>query len=212
MIRETILATGGWFFLKYIYNKLIIDNDNRHYAISLTNALLMVGYSGSKLLLNDLNGEMGYDQKLILSILKGYFIYDSINVIKNKQYIYIVHHGLSLIFMNFFEKYNMKKLFIQSLFIGELTNPLLNSWKISKKNGYKKTFSIINHIFTPTFVVMRGIIMPIQFYKCIEYIYNEPHVSKFDLGLVISLSCLFNLGNYIWMNQLVRGYIKWLDL
>lgn len=212
MIRETLFATSGWFLLKYIYNKLIKDKYNRQCAVSLTNALVMVGYSGYQLLSNDLADEMVYNQKLILSIIKGYFLYDSINVIRNKEYIYIAHHGLSLIFMNFFEKYNMGRLFVQSLFIGELTNPLLNSWKIAKKSKCKRTFSIINHIFTPTFIVVRGILMPYQFYRCIMYINTQPNVTNFDLGLVTSLSMMFNLGNFIWMNQLVTGYIKWLNL
>ena len=60
------------------------------------------------------------------------------------------------------------------------------------------------------FVVVRGICMPIYFYKSLEEIYNDKDVTTLDYSLVFFISGAFNLGNFIWMKSLVNGYIDWI--
>ena len=77
MIKETLLATCGWFILKKTYNSIFKNKVKRKYMLSFTNATLMLGFSGYQLLFTDLKDEMTHQQKLFLSIIKGYFLYDS---------------------------------------------------------------------------------------------------------------------------------------
>ena len=112
--------------------------------------------------------------------------------------------------MNFFEKYKLGKIFIQSLLLGEITNPMLNYWTLTKELKYEKQFRITNHIFTPFFLMVRGVAMPIYFYNTLKCLKNNENVSRLDFHTISIISILFNCGNYFWGYNLLRGYIKWI--
>lgn len=209
MIKYSLIAAFGWFSFHKI-SKIIFKKKYHNYILSISNGLLMTYLSSNQLLNNNLKEEMTEQQSIILNIINGYFIYDGIDVILKKDYIYSIHHILSLYFMNFFEKYNLGKIFIQSLFIGEVTNPILNYWQLTKNLKYKKQFRIVNHIFTPTYIIIRGILIPIYFYETLTKLNNNPNISRFDFNTITLISILFNTGNYYWGYNLINGYTKWL--
>ena len=170
----------------------------------------MLALSGYQLL-QPLDDEMTYTQNVYLSIIRGYFIYDMVNVLRDKKYIYIFHHFISISIMNFFEKYRLGKVFCQSLFLGELTNPLLQTWTYAKNTDKTTTlFRVSNHLFTGSFLLVRGLYMPYYFYKTLIDIYNNGEIESVDKSYIITVSILFNLGNFYWLKYLLGGYKKWL--
>ena len=113
--------------------------------------------------------------------------------------------------MNFFEKYQLGKIFCQSLFLGELTNPLLQTWTYAK-NTDKSTdlFRVTNHLFTGSFLLVRGLYMPYYFFKTLTNIYDNSEIENTDKSFIITVSILFNLGNFYWLKYLLKGYKKWI--
>ena len=103
----------------------------------------------------------------------------------------------------------MTDFFIEALFFGELTNPILQLWQISKQHNNKLLFRYINHIFTFMFFIFRCILIPCFFYKKIHKLYDR-NISDFDMNTILTFSFIFNIGNYIWGYQLLKGYLKWL--
>lgn len=209
MLKYSFIAALGWFGFHKL-SKSLINKKYHNYILSITNGILMTYLSSKQLLKNDLDDKMNKEQNLILDVIRGYFIYDGIDVILKKDYIYSIHHIISIHFMNFFEKYKLGKIFIQSLLLGEITNPMLNYWTLTKELKYEKQFRITNHIFTPFFLMVRGVAMPIYFYNTLKYLKNNENVSRLDFHTISIISILFNCGNYFWGYNLLRGYIKWI--
>lgn len=199
-----LIETIGNFFLKKKY----ID-----YLNPFIHGSVLSIFSIKELLYNNnLSSNFSEEQLKILNLSSGYFIYDLLKMAiikKYRNYLYTAHHIVLLYFYHFFYKYNLADFFIQALFLGELTNPILQIWYISKLNNKKILFRYTNHIFTILFLTFRCILIPIFLYKKINQLYNF-QISKFDMNSILTLSFMFNFGNYIWSYQLFRGYLKWL--
>ena len=201
-----------WFLIEK-YGVLIINKKYIDYFNPFIHGSLLSIYSIKELLNNDnLSFDFNGEQLKILNLSTGYFIYDLIKMALIKKYrnnLYIAHHLALLYFFHFFKKYKLPDFFIQSLFFGELTNPILQIWHFSKQNNNKQLFRYVNHTFTIMFIFFRCILIPCFFYKKIPQLYNY-QISKLDMNTILTLSFLFNFGNYIWSFQLLRGYLKWL--
>ena len=200
-----------WLSIDRIYKIIFSKKKYKEYLLSMTHGSLMTLLSGYLLIKGNLQEEMTPFQKDILYLSRGYFMYDLINVCINKKYLFIFHHISLILFFNIFEKYNCGKLFVQALFIGEVTNPFLQLWTISKNLKYKNMFKVVNNIFSPLFLVVRGICMPYFFYTNYKTLENKKIMSTFDSRLILTLSVLFNVGNFMWSRNLLKGYLKWIS-
>lgn len=209
MMIENILC---WFTLDNI-GKLFIDKKYVDYINPFLHGSLLSIYSIKEIYFKH-NSEQGFnnEQLTIINLSTGYFIYDIIKMALIRKYwnnLYVAHHLALLYFFHFFKKYDLKDFFIESLFFGELTNPILQIWHMSKTTNNKVLFRYTNHIFTAMFLLFRCILMPIFFYKKINLLPNL-NISKFDYNTVFGFSIIFNMGNIAWSYQLIKGYLKWL--
>ena len=193
--------------------KLVLKKEYLDYLNSFIHGSILSIFSIKELLYNnDLDKDMNSEQIAILNLSRGYFIYDLLKMLLIKRYrsnLYMLHHLSLLYFFHFFKKYNLTRIFIQSLFLGETTNPVLQIWSISKKMDYKEIFKYSNHIFSNMFIVFRCILIPLFYYNKLPQLLNNTNISKFDLRMVFTLSFIFNIGNFAWSYQLFRGYLKW---
>ena len=158
---------------------------------------------------DDSQHEMTSFQKRILNISSGYFMYDFFNMLSERHMLYTAHHIIALLFFGLLEKYNYGKIYMYALFLGEITNPCLNIWTFTKERKMTRSFSVINHIFSPTFVLIRGICMPYFFVKSLNKIIRDDDMSQIDFATMCTLSLLFNISNFVWMKSLVYGYLKY---
>lgn len=201
-----------WFLIEY-YSNIIIDKKYIDYINPFLHGSLLSIYSIKELIYNNnLTANFNQEQLQILNLSKAYFIYDLIKMALIKKYrnnLYIAHHFGLLYFFHFFKKYELTDFFIEALFFGELTNPILQLWQISKQHNNKLLFRYINHIFTFMFFIFRCILIPCFFYKKIYKLYDH-NISDFDMNTILTFSFIFNIGNYIWGYQLLKGYLKWL--
>ena len=93
MIKHSLMAAAGWFTFHKI-SKVIFDKKYHEYILSITNGLLMTYLSSKELLKDNIDDEMTKKQNIILDIIRGYFIYDGIDVILKKDYLYSSLHIL----------------------------------------------------------------------------------------------------------------------
>jgi len=202
-----------WFFIEKS-GGLFINKKNIDYLNPLIHGSILSIYSIKELLYNNnLDKDFNQEQLKILDLSTGYFIYDLFKMALIKKYrnnLYIAHHLALLYFFHFFKKYKLPDFFIQALFFGELTNPILQIWHMSKQNNNKLLFKYTNHIFTYMFLFFRCILIPCFFSKKIPTLFNNNRISKFDLNTILTIFAFFNFGNFIWSYQLLKGYLKWL--
>ena len=201
-----------WIAVENI-GKLYINKKYIDYFNPFIHGIILSSFSIKELVFNN-NLQKGFNtqQLSIINLSTGYFIYDLLKMGIIKKYrnnLYIAHHLAILYFYYFFKKYKLSDFFTEALFFGELTNPILQVWHISKVNNNKILFRFTNHIFTIMFLIFRCILMPKFFYKKIKLL-NNYNISNFDYTTVTSLSVIFNAGNFLWSYQLLRGYLKWL--
>ena len=151
------------------YGNIVIDDDYIDYLNPLIHGSVLSIFSIKELFYEkQLITEFSSQQLEVLDFSRGYFIYDLLKMIIYKKYrnnAYIAHHLCLLYFFHFFKKYNLGDFFIESLFLGEVTNPILQIWSISKQSNNKILFRYINHLFVVIYSLFRFILIPIFTYK-----------------------------------------------
>ena len=200
--------------LKYILLNLFIDllslrlpkkhkNISFTYTISTLNGLIFALYSIKNIFRRDLDNLTNMDKEII-NMMKAYYLYDSLKMIIRKQYNinYLVHHCISYMSCNLTVKYNMKKDFTYGLFLGEITNPLLNFMFLSKKFNFIKTNKLLIKLFSYSFVPIRCVVMPIWLYYFNKRI-NKKELTGLEKNIITSIIILFNLGNFMWAKKLI---------
>ena len=196
------------------YGNIIIDDNYIDYLNPLIHGSVLSIFSVKEIFYEKkLNTEFSNEQLEILDFSRGYFIYDLFKMIINKKYrnnAYIMHHICLLYFFNFFKKYNLGDVFNEALFLGELTNPILQIWLISYQSDNKVLFRYTNHLFVIMYSIFRLILIPISTYNRSKMLLNNSNINKYDLKIVLSLFMLFNIGNMVWGRNLIKGYLKWL--
>lgn len=206
----SLVAITFWLALDNLY-RFLFSPASTMFLIPFTHGTSTSALAGYHLLTRDISPiVMTPFQHSLMDFSHSYFIYDLINVCLNREYLYMTHHTSIMIFMHLFKKYDYGRLFMQSLFLGEITNPFLNIWLYSKKDVQSQLFRVINHVFTLLFVAVRGLIMPWFFFSSLMEIKNDLRVEKMDYYLLCILSIVFNIANLAWMRGLVKGYFKWL--
>ena len=206
----SLIAITFWLTLDNLY-KLLFSPACTKYLIPFTHGISTSTIAGYHLFTRDLSPTiMTPFQHALMDFSHSYFIYDLIDVSLNREYLYVAHHTSIMVFMHLFKKYGYGKLFMQSLFLGEITNPFLNLWLFSKKDTHSLLFRAINHLFTLLFVTVRGLIMPWFFFSTLMEIKEDLQVEVADYYVLCFLSIVFNAANLAWMRALVKGYLKWL--
>jgi len=146
--------------------------------------------------------------KNTLGISLTYFLYDSINLVKKKDYQLLLHHlvvSISLVplISPFVEKNVQVKdyyLYIARFFLSEITTIFLNnSWILyNTKQTYTKLFRINTYI-----LLFLTFIIRVCFITYLNYIIYMDNLINF-LGLSIPLTLL----NYYWFYKLSKKAIK----
>ena len=202
-----------WFLIEK-YGNIVIHKDYINYLNPFIHGSLLSIFSIRELFYKkSLNRDLDNDQLKVLNLSRGYFVYDLLKMIINKKYrnnLYILHHICLLYFFNFFKKYNLGDFFNEALFLGEITNPILQIWQISKQSNNKFLFRYINHVFVIMYFIFRCILIPICTYKKSKILLKNDNINKYDLKIILILFMIFNLGNIIWGYRLCKGYLKWL--
>lgn len=166
---------------------LIKNNKLEDYITSLLHSIGLLFL----IICNFLTVNNNYIYKDIVLYSISYFIYD-IYVIIEKKYnkLFLYHHILAL--TNLIIGYNYEIFLIptiMSLFIGELSNPFQNTYKICKIIKHKNTDCILK-VFICIFFVLRLFIFPIYWINSDIFNLNS-NISKiynfiFLLGSIVS--------------------------
>ena len=92
-------------------------------------------------------------------------------------------------------------------FLGEITNPVLIIWTLTKK--YKlPLFDKINPFFTYFFILIRGFVVPIVTYFFIYLLFQEYPVDIYLISFTI-VSKILVFGSLYWVKNLYKGYQKY---
>ena len=145
----------------------------------------------------------------LVNLSLSYFIWDFYYIFLHSDYLFLIHHTLSIIYMLVFRNYPMSNLFMISILLPEITTPFLNLWTLGKIKKYNY-FNRINSIFTFYYIFIRIFcIIPFNVYAFIQ-IYNSHLIPRYITYSLAGLTCLYCFGNIMWSNKLVKGYNKWL--
>lgn len=138
-----------------------------------------------------------------------YFFFDLlILVLFNRDIIYIVHHGITiLVFKSILDMENGSSVCILMLFLGEITNPI----RIAKQMSYefnRKLYKPLSFAFSWMFIIFR---VPIMSYFAYEIFNNFIIYLDYKKRNVI-LPCLLTglFGGYYWAYLLIRKKLKFI--
>lgn len=206
LIRDVSLWFGVSFIFNLMKKKYSIKQDQLN--VTLIHSTLSPTLSGLLLMSNSIQC-----QTFLINLNKSYFVFDLLKMIHEKNIEYIAHHLISLVFIQNITKYKYYDIYNQALFLGEITNPLFRIWKYEKqKYKLKKenNFKLVNTLFTGSFTIIRGLIIPYSCYKSFQIIKADDKMDTIDLNLLISFITLFNIGNVYWIYKLIKGYYKFI--
>ena len=102
-------------------------------------------------------------EEFICHISMAYFIVDMYHFIKyeSNDFLMFLHHIICILFISSVLYYKTSALsLLVGLAWGELTNPIMSTWYISKQLKYIKFHNFMSHIFTWTFFIVRILIIP----------------------------------------------------
>jgi hypothetical protein len=100
-----------------------------------------------------------------------------------------------------------------SLMLGEATNMIQIPWLTSKLLGYLSVFNALSLPMTASFVLFRGVILPIFF----SLYFYDTHFNSEHPTLVYApyIEVYFTLcfvamllGSFIWLKKMINGYLK----
>jgi len=202
LLRDT--STNELFFL---YKQLF----------SLTHAVIALSWSGILLLrLFIYDGdifslETPTTSEYNLCVFSfGYFFTDTFFSIlgqRNKEF--ILHHVMScLLLLSVYISENGRGLVLIGLFIGELTNPLMKIWTILK-HSKSPLFHKINVIYSPFYVIVRGLVLPWGIYYIQREIYYDISVSIWTKMYWTLFNIILQAGSWVWCYKVINGFIKY---
>ena len=202
---ECILPVAAWHALDAMYS-VVLQKDVYQYSVPLTHGIVTTVSS-----LYYLWTRHNQFTWTTLKMSRGYFMYDMFHVCRTRQYLYVTHHSLLILFLSFFQRFQLENMFMKSLLLGEITNPLLQLRCMTKNiPKYRHLFPVVNHAFTWLFAVVRGICIPYYCNAFLRDISKDDRVSKKTYRTIAACTVLFNLGNLVWLRGLLRGYWKWI--
>jgi len=148
------------------------------------------------------------EQLTLLDMSLSYFMWDFYYIYLHNSKMFLVHHLLSIFYMLMFRSYPLANAYLVSIFLPEVTTPLLNMWTIGRMKKYEY-FDKINGFFTYFYIAVRVFsIIPFSVYAFME-LYNSDHIPNYVALILGAVSIIYSMGNITWSKNLYRGYKKW---
>lgn len=152
--------------------------------------------------------EFGKNENILLNLSLSYFIWDFYYVYLYNSIPFFIHHTMGISFLLIFKTQPLAGVFLISIFLPEVTTPLLNVWQLSKMKKYK-IFDKINTFFTFSYIFVRvGLISTFNIY-CFNKLLNSDKLDNKIVYLLLGISFIYTFGNFSWSLKLFRGYKKW---
>jgi len=144
----------------------------------------------------------------------GYFVTDSVLcVLRKTNILFLYHHIICCIIFYTIVSYGLgRSELVLGLFIGEITNPIQKIWEVLKSSK-SKYFYYVNFIYTPFYVIIRGIAMPIiimNIQKEILYGVDSEHIPIGCKILWTIGNTLIQFGSFLWSYKTFKGFYKYL--
>ena len=175
-----------------------------HSLIMSTFPLYYLYHSGDY----DLVKPFEHNQIMLVDLALSYFLWDLYYVYLHNDYMYLVHHTLGMIYMIVFKNFPLANLFMVSIFLPEVTTPILNLWTLGKMKKYSY-FDNINRFFTFFYIFVRVfMIITFNIYAFME-LYDSDHIPQSVTLFLLAVTCFYCFGNIMWSRKLLRGYKKW---
>lgn len=199
---------------KYLKDWSSIDDSRTisFYAVSMVHSMIMTFmplYYFYNLENYNLVGPFTDGQLSLLDMSLTYFIWDFYYIYLHNDSMFLIHHLLSIFYMSMFRSYDLANVYLLSIFLAEVTTPLLNVWTIGRMKKYSY-FDSINCFLTHFYIAVRIFTMiPFSIYSFIE-VYNSDSIPHYVTMILGSVSIIYSIGNIVWSNNLYKGYKKWL--
>jgi hypothetical protein len=145
----------------------------------------------------------------LVNLSMSYFLWDYYYVYLYKSVPFFIHHTMGIAYMFIFKYQPLAGIFLYSIFLPEVTTPLLNLWTLCKKKKYL-LFDVINGPFTYFYIFIR--VFCITGFNTFSFLtmLNSDKIDKKIIYTLLAISGLYTFGNISWSNQLYNGYKKWL--
>ena len=146
----------------------------------------------------------------------GYFVQELAHVILHEpDPIFIAHHILYL--ASTFPICALSTrgwpLIAVATALAEATNPLQLLWEMAKAFGHTDLYDSLSLPFTLSFVLCRGILMPIFMLDMANFIFLSPEMTTSDGGRVIRSTYYVFIGGLAasvsWLINLIRGFARY---
>ena len=152
--------------------------------------------------------EFGENENILLNLSLSYFIWDFYYVYLYKSLPFFIHHTMGISFLLIFKTQPLAGVFLISIFLPEVTTPLLNVWQLSKMKKYK-IFDKINTFFTFSYIFVRvGLISIFNIY-CFNKLLNSDKLNNKIVYSLLGISIIYTFGNFSWSWKLFQGFKKW---
>jgi hypothetical protein len=126
------------------------------------------------------------------------------------QYLYIVHHTVSIIMITIFyiNSHISPQTYPFSMVFMEITNPfqIIFSYLINTKQTKQKRFFVVSTIFTFMFTFVRTLVIPFIYLDLFNSIYNEVKITGFQAIICEICGVTGVLGGLLWNYGLLKGY------
>lgn len=178
--------------------KSLVKNNNKleDYSTSLLHSVGLLFLLFANFFI--VNSNYFYRDTILYSM--SYFIYDIYIIIEKKySHLFLYHHILALV--NLLIGYHNDIFLIPtiiSLFIGELSNPLQNTYKICKIIDYKHT-DIILKIFIYVFLFLRIIVFPLYWIN--SDIFSLKNSIYIIYNFILLLGCIVSA---VWAKDMFK--------
>lgn len=141
-------------------------------------------------------------QNIIICNSLSYFITDLVKCYITQDYMYIIHHLLSILFLSSIYIIQIGGNTVQiGLLVFEINNPLLHiGWfmKTYNYNNYEIVWKIHSFIFFVTRLVYSPIIF-INFYQSFSFFYQK---------LFLLIYSMLYSGSFFWFVKQIKSYLK----
>ena len=115
---------------------------------------------------------------------------------------------MGISFLLIFKTQPLAGVFLISIFLPEITTPLLNVWQLSKMKKYE-IFNKINTFFTFSYIFVRVGLISICNSYCFNKLLNSDKIDNKIVYLLLGTSSIYTFGNFSWSWKLFQGYKKW---
>ena len=153
--------------------------------------------------------EFNDNELKLVDLSMSYFLWDYYYVYLYKSVPFFIHHTMGIAYMLIFKYQPLGGLFLYSIFLPEVTTPMLNLWTLCKIKKYP-LFDLINAPFTYFYIFMRVFcITGFNTFGLLTMLYSNK-IDRKIIYTLLGISGIYTFGNVTWSNQLYNGYKKWL--